>query len=138
MRLSYKLCRCGCEINDLEKEKTSHFVPFILLASLPPFSLLTPIRLSHSLGPFLPTPARLRSPPPRNCRLPRILLRLDLCFPEIAWDARSASKLCLESHRPILAPGLTERTYILRCRRNVSQCSVPTNIKSAHTLLFCG
>lgn len=50
----------------------------------------------------------------RNCRLPRILFRLDLYFPKIPLDALnlvSADKLCLESHRQTLALGLAKHVF---------------------------
>lgn len=103
------------------KEETGTSIAFIFLGPLPPllswllcspgpFALLTPIWLSHSLGFFF----KLLCLVLRNCRLHRILFRLDLYFPKIALDALnlvSADKLCLESHRQTLALGLTKHVF---------------------------
>lgn len=61
-----------------------------------PFVHLTPIELPHLLAPFLLTlSALLRTPFLRNCRLSRILLRLDLYFTEIASDVSIRYCTCL-------------------------------------------
>lgn len=70
--------------------------------------MLTPsYPASTSARYFSSYPDSLRLPLPRNCRLPRILLRLELRMPEIASDA--LVQLFLQSHHRILTPGLTER-----------------------------
>ena len=120
VRLKYSLCRCRCEcemcrcrINDLTKEETGNSILFILpdpLRSSDPFALLTPIRLLHQLGSFLlPCSARTSAFPrlpaalvlPRDCWLP-------WCFPWILLPS-DVHPPGLQSHRRMLAPGLTER-----------------------------
>lgn len=120
MQLKYRLCRCRCEcemceckINDLMKEKTGASILFYLpwplatqpLCSPDPLILLTPIRLSFSLGPFLPPclPCSPASP-----KLPAASDLLPLS--EIAPDAHPVLSC---SHRRTLALGLTERVLIV-------------------------
>ena len=85
LRLRYKLCRCGCEINDLMKEETGNFVPFILSTSCAPF-LSWPPSGSHirSLLLSLPCSAQTSASP----KLPAASdpFPLDLRFPEIASE----------------------------------------------------
>ena len=117
--MGYKLCRCECKTNDLVREETGHFVSFIFLAFEPPFALLTPIRFPYLLGPFLPSLHRLDL----SARLPVASdpFPLHLFFPEIASDSLIPAKPCLQSHRQILALGLTER-YIDHHDREIIYC----------------
>ena len=58
------------------------YSPCLLTTFLSPDPYLSPTSARFLFS----YPAPLRSPPPRNCRLRRILFRLGLCFPEIASD----------------------------------------------------
>ena len=110
----YRLCRCRCKINNLMREETGTSVLFILHG---PPALLTPFS-----PPYLPSSgsypslasARSFSPtlPGSDLRFPEIAGSLGT-FPasEIASDAHPvASAAKLQSHRRILALGLTEHT----------------------------
>ena len=96
---------CGCKINDLMKEETGTHP---LLSSLAPrlsWSLCSPdpYPAPISAWSFSSYPALLRPPLPRNCRLPRTLFRFRDCV-------GCASAAELQSHRRILALGLTLKT----------------------------
>ena len=119
MRLRYKLCRCECEMDDLVREETGHFVSFILPAFKPPFALLTPIRFPYLLGPFLPSLHRLDLS--ARLQVASDPFPLHLFLPEIASDALIPAKPCLQSHRRILALGLTKR-YIDHHYREIIYC----------------
>ena len=112
----YKLCRCRCRFRcRCRCESTiwwgKRLAPPSSLSSLSsmalrlswPLSLLRPlsllwplIRLPHPLDPV-----PLRPPLPRNCWLPRTLLRFRNCV--------GCASAKLQFHRRILAFGLTER-----------------------------
>ena len=109
----YRLCRCRCrcKINN-DEGKELRLRP--LLSSMafwlpwPPFSPLTPIRLSHPFGPsLLPCSAQPSASPK--------LLAVSGSFSasEMASDVHpTASPAELQSHRRILALGLTERFLV--------------------------
>ncbi len=126
----YRLCRCRCrcKINNLMRHLQPLYLPWPSSSPDPflPFgpTLLCPLSRSRTRSVLFHDHALLWPPLPRNCWLPRTPLYLRNCVG--CASGRIPSEL--ESHRQILALGLTER--VLNRSYLCGDSQLPNNVSS--------